>query len=158
MAIGGLEGMDPALDSRAGLRFLRGRLPGDLPLHVVGHSRGGVPALDLALSEPDVVSAAAIGPARRMLTRMDDRSDLTLFWDREVERRRQLFRSEMPSWFGIEQFRDLMRRNALERVAPALRTPGHLPVLFIEGDREPADDRAYLPPWFGGSRRRWSTS
>ena len=136
--------LEMGLDARAAFELLRRLLGPDLPVHVVGHSRGGVPALELALGHEEVASAVAIGPSRRILERMADPVDLRQFWEREVARRRDLHGLEMPAWYGEPQFRTLMEANALEVVAPGLREAGHPPTLFVEGEEEPAEDRAYL--------------
>ena len=145
LELGTPAALERRLDADAGLRALRERLPDPAtPVHVVGHSRGGVPALEVALRDAGVESAVAIGPSRRMLERMDDPADVEAFWEREVARSREIFGHDPPAWFDRDAMRASLRANALETVAPGLAAPGHPPVLFVEGGEEPAADRAYL--------------
>lgn len=110
-------------------------------LYLIGHSFGGDVALT-AVADSDTLfdKVVVIGPGRNFMTRggTPDTPEFDYFRRREM---RYMF-----LWQGIpaETFSAYRTTLPLENHLDYLATPDHLPLLFIDGALESADDRAFL--------------
>lgn len=120
-------------------------LPGEGgTLILVGHSMGAVPTLRVGLSVSGISGVAAIGPPRRIRERMELESHRSYFWNRAKATHRKVYGRSFPNWFSKEAWHSAKLREAMENFLPALKDPGHVPVLFVDGSLEPKSDLGYL--------------
>jgi pimeloyl-ACP methyl ester carboxylesterase len=109
-------------------------------LHVVGHSFGADVALSVGLTEPRVLKIVAFAPTRGLIERAGTRNaPQTGYYVR-----REMRYMELPSPIAQEVFFAYRLPLILDAHLDALSRPGHRPLLLIEGDREPIQQRDYL--------------
>ncbi|MEM8932942.1 MAG: alpha/beta fold hydrolase [Acidobacteriota bacterium] len=115
---------------------------------VVGHSGGALPALRLALDHPDVGSAVLIGPPRRVEERSNEPVDVAYFAERFRATYRWVYERELPDWLLPEHLGAegpySLEEHLVWPTAPGLGEAGHVPLLFVDGGREDADELAYM--------------
>ncbi len=137
---------DPGADVSAALAHLTGS--GSVTpdrIHLIGHSGGVPPILSAGLGDARVQKLVAIGPPRRMAERLADPMDRQMFWDRARRYREILGLGPFPDWYTQDRWRrHKLGYSDLGNYKAPLADPGHKPVLFIDGAREPPADRRYL--------------
>ena len=109
-------------------------------LHVVGHSFGGDVALAVGLVDPRLRRIVAVGPVRRFDERMGRPGAPLLAYQLRREMRYLSLSQPVPR----EVFLAYRFPMNLEGLLDRLVAPGHPPLLLIDGEREPAADRAWL--------------
>jgi pimeloyl-ACP methyl ester carboxylesterase len=124
-------------EARAALQFLseRPELNPDR-LFVIGHSLGGQVAMEVAGEFMGLGGVVAIGPPRRVLSRLPE--------DFEYFRSRYSRDREMKALVPPEVFDPFIRSLALEELAGIYSRNDHPPLLLLDGERESQKDREYL--------------
>ncbi len=143
------EALRQGPDALAGLRGLQS-VPGVDPdrIYVVGHSMGSKAALLVGLREPAVRAVALIGPPRRDPELLKDERSVEYFYERALATQRALYGKPLPAWYTKEVFNAERIATSIERSVPALREPGHKPLLLIDGSREEPENLAYLDDYY----------
>jgi pimeloyl-ACP methyl ester carboxylesterase len=128
-------------DARRALDYLAGVDGVDASrLHVIGHSFGADVALSVGLAEPRVLKIVAFAPARGLIERAGTaNAPQTGYYVR-----REMRYMELPSSIAREVFFAYRLPLLLDAHLDALSRPGHKPLLLIEGDREPSEQRDCL--------------
>ena len=112
---------------------------------MIGHSMGADPALRVGLRNPHVGVISLLGPPRRVWERFHTAADIDFFWNWAIQvGQKQYNRDEFPAWYGKEQWRQDILRRDMALVLPRLTGWRHKPVLFVDGTREPMQDRIFL--------------
>ena len=134
------------LETKAALDHLGQRAdvqPGSIG--IIGHSMGADPALRVGARDAAVKTMILIGPPRRVQQLFHSPADIGFFWHwAHKVGKEQYGREQFPQWYGKKQWlMDILNRDMLHML-PYLSGFRHKPVLFVDGEREPGPDRAFL--------------
>ena len=138
--------VDLEAETEAAIAYIADMAPGySGRIGVIGHSMGADPALRVGLRNPHVSVISLLGPPRRVWERFHTAADIGFFWNWAIQvGRKQYNRDEFPAWYGKEQWRQDILRRDMVLALPRLTGWRHKPVLFVDGGREPLQDRMFL--------------
>lgn len=131
--------VDASLEYLSSLDELNGE-----EIYLIGHSMGASPAMRLGAQDPRVAGIIAIGPSRRVATRMADPLDREYWWGRAQKTRRQVYGKPFPVWFTKEKWLERSMRWDIGRYLPLFSQAAHAPLLLIDGELENEKDKLYL--------------
>lgn len=119
-------------------------------IFLIGHSRGGAPAIEIGISNSIVKKIVAIGPPRRMKERIlsDGAKDREYFWNRALQTFQQVYNKQVPEWYTFERWLSLSSKRDIEKYIPYFSSHGHKPVFFIDGSLESKKDLQYLREYY----------
>jgi pimeloyl-ACP methyl ester carboxylesterase len=141
-------GREEALDSRAdvlaALAALHALAGERNDVVLVGHSMGAIEAMAVGLDDPRVSLVVAIGPPRRTAEILATEEGREYHWARIRGTYDSVYHRPMPAWFTRERFLALKQQRDIETFLPRWMLPGHVPLLLIDGSREPEADLRYL--------------
>ncbi len=138
--------VDLEMETRAAITYLA-----DLPLvksdqiGVIGHSMGADPALRVGMESDQVSTVVLVGPPRRVWERFHYPPDRDFFWHWAHHIGQQQYgRATFPEWYTKELWLKGILARDMVHMRPKLRSWHHKPVLFVDGQREPAADKDFL--------------
>ncbi|RMH37833.1 MAG: alpha/beta fold hydrolase [Nitrospirae bacterium] len=117
---------------------------GPTPIFLIGHSGGATPAMWTGLAAHKIAGIIAIGPPRRTRERIESGQDFAYFWERARRTHEQVYGHSYPAWFTQADWLERVKFGYMERYLPHLQQAGHVPVLFLDGERESPEDQRYL--------------
>lgn len=136
-------------DTVAAIEYLK-KLPNidQQRLYIIGHSMGATSALSVGISEPQIKAIIVIGPPRRLTERLSDSKDRDYFWRRAQETFHTVYRETFPDWYSREVWLKTTLRSDMSSHIDYFSTPGHKPLLLLDGGRETKADKAYLREYY----------
>lgn len=150
--VGSLDAIDASRDLETALEWLQrsGPLQASAPV-LVGHSGGAGVALALGEHDWQVLGVAALGPPRRGPEKLRSGAD-EYFWQRARRTRRSVYGDDFPSWYTKSIWLESALGSGaapslqvdLERYLPYLSGSRHPPVLLLDAELEPREDRDFL--------------
>ena len=138
--------VDLESETEAAISYLAGIAPEQGGrIGVIGHSMGADPALRVGLRNRQVGVISLLGPPRRVWDRFHTAADIGFFWNWAIQVGRKRYnRDGFPTWYGKERWRQDILQRDMALMLPWLTGWRHKPVLFVDGGREPFQDRAFL--------------
>lgn len=142
--LGSEEALDNTRDVQAALGALAAIAGVDGGIVLVGHSRGAIEAMAVGLNDPRIDLVVAIGPPRRTAEILATDQGREYHWDRLRRTYDSVYHRPLPEWLTRDRFLELKAERDIERFLPRWMMPDHVPLLLVDGDREPDEDREYL--------------
>ena len=140
-----VEAYDTTGDIIAGVDYLRA-VPGVDPdrLYIIGHSGGAEPAIAAGIEDPRLLKIVAIGPPRRVDERLGFESSPEFAYFQRRTMRYMRLHEPIPT----QVFQTLIQAENIEKYRGYFSTPGHKPLLLVDGSLESEQDREYLQAYY----------
>ena len=140
-----VEAYDTTDDIQAGVDYLS-TVPGVDPnrLYIIGHSGGADPAIIAGIEDSRLLKIVAIGPPRRVEERLgtEGSSEFAYFQRRAM----RYMRLSQP--IPAQVFQAISQTNNIEKYRDYFASPGHKPLLLVDGSLESEQDQAYLEAYY----------
>jgi pimeloyl-ACP methyl ester carboxylesterase len=107
-------------------------------IYVIGHSFGAQAAMSAGIADERIKKIVAIGPSRRVASRILDKNapDLQYFWERFSRDRK------LGKLVNLTVFLEIVSRS--DDMYNDYFYDGHVPILLIDGELESEEDKLFL--------------